>query len=441
MITLLAASSLSPMAAMAATAATSAAPADAPAAEMAVAEAEAIVVTGKGEVRQAQTLSNRDLAQLAPGTSPLKAIENLPSVNFQSADPFGSYEWATRVTIRGFNQNQLGFTLDGVPLGDASYGNLNGLHISRAAATENLASTRVTQGAGALGTQATNNLGGTIEFATLDPKDHFALDAAATYGSFNAVRGFVRANAGSADGARGFVSYAYQNSDKWKGFGQQRQHVVSAKGVVPLGAAELAGYASYSDRREVDYQDLSLEMLGRLGYRWDNVSNDYAKAVLLADIGANNGYTGVVSTNPAAGTAWPAPITNGDDAYYSGGGLRKDALGWLGLKAPLGDNFKLELKTYYHDNKGRGLWWTPYVASPNGIPMSQRTTEYSIQRGGLFGTITGEIGAHKLVLGAWLEHNDFDQARRYYAVASRTNPGRGLLDWPTNPFRTDWQFS
>ncbi|MCP6508588.1 hypothetical protein NL478_27875, partial [Klebsiella pneumoniae] len=79
MITLLAASSLSPMAAMAATAATSAAPADAPAAEMAVAEAEAIVVTGKGEVRQAQTLSNRDLAQLAPGTSPLKAIENLPS--------------------------------------------------------------------------------------------------------------------------------------------------------------------------------------------------------------------------------------------------------------------------------------------------------------------------------------------------------------------------
>jgi len=404
-------------------------------------EAASIVVIGKGVVRQAQTLSNQDMAVLAPGTSPLKAIENLPSVNFQSADPFGSYEWAERVSIRGFNQNQLGFTFDGVPLGDASYGNLNGLHISRAAATENLASTRVTQGAGALGTQATNNLGGTIEFTSLDPLDHFAIDAAATYGSYNAVRGFVRANAGSAGGARGFISYAYQNTDKWKGYGQQRQHLVSGKVVVPVGAAELSGYASYSDRREVDYQDMSLEMLGRLGYKWDNLSNNYAQAVKLADIGANNGYTGAVATNPSAGTVWPTPITNGDDAYYSGGGLRKDALGWLGLKAPLGETFKLELKTYYHDNKGRGLWWTPYVNSPNGIPLSLRTTEYAIKRGGLFGTVSGEVGAHKLSLGAWVEHNAFNQARRYYGVASRTEPGQGLLDWPVNPFATQWEFN
>jgi iron complex outermembrane receptor protein len=125
-------------------------PADAPVAATTEADA-AIVVVGQGEVRQAQTLSIKDLAVLAPATSPLKAIENLPSVNFQSADPFGAYEWATRVSIRGFNQNQLGFTLDGVPLGDATYGNLNGLHISRAIITDNIGATRVTQGAGALG--------------------------------------------------------------------------------------------------------------------------------------------------------------------------------------------------------------------------------------------------------------------------------------------------
>ena len=71
-----------------------------------------------------------------PGTSPLKAIENLPGVNFQSADPYGAYEWSTRITIRGFNQNRLGFTLDGVPLGDMTYGNHNGLHISRAIPSE-----------------------------------------------------------------------------------------------------------------------------------------------------------------------------------------------------------------------------------------------------------------------------------------------------------------
>ena len=402
-------------------------------------DADAIVVIGKGETRQAQTLSIKDISVLAPGTSPLKAIENLPSVNFQAADPFGAYEWAERVSIRGFNQNQLGFTLDGVPLGDAAYGNLNGLHVSRAIITDNLASVRVSQGAGALGTQATNNLGGTVEFASLDPVGHFAVDAAGTYGTDNAVRGFVRVNAGTADGLRGYVSYAYQNTDKWKGYGQQRQHLVNAKAVLPVGQAEIAGYVSYSSRREVDYQDLSLEMLNRLGYNWDNVSNDYALAVRLADIGANNGYTGAVATNPAAGTAWPSPITNGDDAYYSGGGLRDDLLTWVGVKSPLGQNVSVDIKGYYHDNNGRGLWWTPYVNSPNGIPLSLRTTEYGIRRGGVFGTVKGEFGPQTIIVGAWWEHNAFHQARRYYSVASRTDPGQGLLDWPVNPFATQWE--
>ena len=91
-----------------------------------------IVVFGRGETRQVQELSSEDVAELAPGTSPLKAIEKLPGVNFQSADAFGAYEWSQRVSIRSFNQNQIGFTFDGVPLGDGSYGNNNGLHISRA---------------------------------------------------------------------------------------------------------------------------------------------------------------------------------------------------------------------------------------------------------------------------------------------------------------------
>ncbi|MFM7121174.1 MAG: TonB-dependent receptor plug domain-containing protein, partial [Gammaproteobacteria bacterium] len=99
---------------------------------------EEILVFGKGETRQVQALTAAQLDQFPAGTSPLKALEKLPGVNFQSADPFGAYEWSTRTVVRGFNQNQMGFTLDGVPLGDMSYGNHNGLHISRAIMTENL---------------------------------------------------------------------------------------------------------------------------------------------------------------------------------------------------------------------------------------------------------------------------------------------------------------
>lgn len=399
-----------------------------------------IVVFGRGETRQVQVLSNKDLTILAPGTSPLKAIEKLPSVNFQSADPFGTYEWSQRVSIRGFNQNQLGFTLDGIPLGDGTYGNNNGLHISRAITSENIGVTRVSQGAGSIGTQATNNLGGTLEFFSLDPKGGFGVDANVTYGSEETKRAFVRISAGSEDGPRGFVSYAYTDANKWKGLGVQRSQMINAKGVIPVGDAVFDAYFSFSDRVEQDYQDLSLEMINRLGYNWDNITGDYALAVRIADIGANRGETGATPFNPAAGLVYPAPIATVDDAYFDASGLRKDVVGSFGLTTPLADGIEFKIKAYYHDNTGQGTWYTPYVPSPNGVPISVRTTEYDIQRGGVFASLSAEMGDNHLTVGGWYEHNDFTQARRFYGLASRTDPGRSARNFQRNPFFSQWAF-
>jgi iron complex outermembrane recepter protein len=262
-----------------------------------------IVVMGRGETRQVQELDNKQLSILAAGTSPLKAIEKLPSVNFQSADPFGTYEWSSRVSIRGFNQNQLGYTLDGIPLGDSSYGNNNGLHIGRAIISDNIGIIRVSQGSGSIGTQATNNLGGTLEFFSADPQSGTGVDANLTYGSENTMRGFARVNFGEAGGIRGFVSGVYHNAEKWKGGGDQRNWQINAKAIIPVGEAEFDAYFSYSDRAEQDYQDLSLEMISRLGYDHDNFFPDYAAAIRAAQFN------------------FTAPINNRDDSYYDASGL------------------------------------------------------------------------------------------------------------------------
>jgi len=385
-------------------------------------EEQVIVVFGKGETRQVQDVTSKELLILAPGTSPLKAIEKLPSVNFQSADPFGTYEWSSRVSIRGFNQNQLGYTLDGIPLGDSSYGNNNGLHIGRAIISDNIGVTRVSQGSGSIGTQATNNLGGTLEFFSADNSDGFGVDANLTYGSENTMRAFGRVNFGEAGGLRGFVSGVYHKADKWKGGGEQKNWQVNAKAIVPVGAAEFDAYFSYSDRAEQDYQDLSLEMINRLGYGHDNFFPDYATAIA------------------AAGRKFIAPINNLDDSYYDASGLRKDLLTAYGLTAPLNDNVTFKIKAYYHNNTGQGTWGTPYVASPNGVPMSARTTEYDIQRGGVFGSLNTKVGDHDITVGGWFEHNDFTQARRFYAYQSNTVPGLDHTKFLTNPFFTQWLF-
>lgn len=399
-----------------------------------------IVVFGQGQTRQVQEVAGEDIQILAPGTSPLRAIEKLPSVNFQSGDAFGNYEWSTRVTIRSFNQQQLGFNFDGIPLGDMSYGNHNGLHISRIVSPENIGSVRVSQGAGAVGTQSTNNLGGTIENFSIDPEARLGVQANATYGSSETKRGFLRVNLGSEEGPRGFVSYGYGTTEKYRGAGKQDQHMINAKAVLPLGDAAIDGWFSYSDRREIDYQDLSRDMIARLGYDWDNTYPDYAYAVLLADIGNNRGETGAPVSNAAAGTVYPNGVKYVDDAYFAGSGLRKDTVGALGFKTPLGEAASLAIKGYYHHNKGMGLWATPYVPSPTGSPISVRTTEYDITRYGAFGSTSFELGFNKLTLGGWYEHNEFNQARRFYALGNRTTPTLDFRKYPKNAFFTQWDF-
>lgn len=402
-------------------------------------ESSEIVVYGKGETRQVSEIKQADIEILSPGTTALKALEKLPSVNFQSADPFGAYEWSERITVRGFDQSRLGFTLDGIPLGNQNYGNNNGLHTSRAISSENVGTVRLTQGAGSVGTQATNNLGGTIEFVSRDPSEEFGVDANGTYGNQDTKRGFVRVDTGG-DTARAWFSYGYLSLDKWKGSGEQYQHQFNAKGVIDAGSAKFTGFFNFSDRHEQDYQDLSLSIINRLGYKVDNIADNYPLAVLIADVGANRGDTGATPLNPAAGVVYPAPYTTVDDVYFDASGLRRDYLGSLGVEVPLSDKVNFELKGYYHDNHGQGLWLTPYVPSPSGAPISIRTTEYDIKRKGAFSDIKADLGWNTLTIGGWYERNDFHQARRFYGLTSRTVPGRSALDFQSSPFFTQWEF-
>jgi iron complex outermembrane receptor protein len=418
-----------------------AAPADAAPAADAPAETGEVVVLGFGRGRQEQEVTGVDITRLASGSSPLKAIEKLPGVQFQAADPFGAYEWAVRISLRGFNQNQLGFTLDDVPLGDMSYGNVNGLHISRAIIADNIGRTVVAQGAGALGTASTSNLGGTLQFYSANPRSDFGLAGSVTGGSDSTYRGYVRVDSGDLGGVRGYVSYAYLHTDKWKGDGPQYQHQANAKVVGDLGSAgTLTGFFNYSARRETDYQDMTLDLKNRLGwkglYTVDNIRPDYDLAKRIARAYQN-------------GTAFPAPYTNPDDVYFDAGGLRNDYLGGATLALKLVPGVSFKATGYYHQNKGQGSWITPYQVTPAGAPdqngnpitnpapLSFRTTEYAIHRGGVTGALTWEAGINSLQIGGWYEGNKFDQSRRYYGL-SNDSFNRDTLEFQKNPFATQY---
>lgn len=393
-------------------------------ASKAAGQVEETLVFGRGEARQVHVLGNAELAEYPAGTSPLKAIEKLPGVNFQAADPYGAYEWSTRIVVRGFNQNQLGFTLDDVPLGDMSYGNHNGLHISRAILSENIGTVALSQGAGSLAAASTSNLGGTLEFTSLDPATEFAARVDGSVGSDSAERLFIRLDSGELGGAgtRLFLSAVDQTTDKWKGGGEQQQEAFNFKLVQPVGQGSLTGFYSYSDRAEIDYQDMSLEMIDRLGRDWDNYAPDYARAIAAAQ----GNFSGKVNSL--------------DDAYWDAAGLREDNLGYVALDLPLGNGIDWKTTVYQHTNEGQGLWGTPYVPTPNGAPLSIRTTEYDIDRKGVISALSFALGDHNLNAGVWIETNDFNQARRFYGEPSLTQPSRSFSEFQRNPFLTQWEY-
>ncbi|MCW1777241.1 Plug domain-containing protein [Pantoea ananatis] len=124
---------------------------------------DAVSVIGQGETRQVQRITAQDVAVLPPGTSIQKLLNRIPGVNVQSNDAFGANEESQTISLRGFNGVRLGYTLDGLPLGDNAYGNYNGLNISRALIAENFGGVELASGIGSLGTASTSNLGGTVQ--------------------------------------------------------------------------------------------------------------------------------------------------------------------------------------------------------------------------------------------------------------------------------------
>lgn len=428
--------------------------ADAATAPAASEEVTEVIVYGQGQSRQTQSVKADDITKLAPGTSPLKVLDKLPGVSFQSSDPFGAYEWSARISVRGFNQNQMGFTLDGITLGDMSYGNYNGLHISRAIINEDIARADLSQGAGSLDSATSSNMGGTLKFVSRDPSEALGGELAGTLGSDNMHRVYGRFETGAISalgGLRAYVSAVDMKTDKWKGGGEQKQQQVDAKAVLPIGEGSLSAFVNHSERREQDYQDMSFEMIDRLGYNWDNFQPDWK----LANDVSMDYWTGALTGTAAV---YPGKIATVDDAYYYGGGVRDDTISGINLAMPVSDTFKFNLQVYNHTNEGQGLWVTPYTPSPGSLILaaagsasydptstdtanvSIRTTEYDIDRTGVIGGGTLDLGAHQVSAGFWLENNDFTQARRFYGE-SLAAPHRDSLSLQSDPFFTQWSYA
>lgn len=382
--------------------------------------------SGQGESRTVNALGKRELQERTAGTTALKALEKLPGVNFNSSDPLGQYEWSNRITMRGFQTQQVGQTFDGLPLGDMSYGNFNGLGIGRAVDAENLAGASVAQGSGALGTSSANNLGGVVQYASDAPNARRTFMLKQSVGGANTYRTTGRFDTGFWTGGdvglSGYLSFTRQDNDKWKGAGLAASPInkgllnrnglfrdgqtwleqVNAKAVAFKGAHKFTGFYSFSNRSEADYVDLTWRRYQQSGRDWDQIT-DWNLAKQFASTSGSE-----------------------DEAYWQSSlGARRDNLVYAMADFALGDVARVSVQPYFHANKGNGDWHAPtYGPSAwSSDPIFFRQTQYNGERSGVNAKFNTVVAGNTLEAGLWYESNTTTIRRQ----------GWGLLNYQTGP--------
>lgn len=402
----------------------------------------ATVEVATRRTRSSVALKADEIQKILPGTNPLKALQTLPGVSFQTADPWGNNEQNLSLFVHGFSGQQLGYTMDGVPLGDQQYGNYNGLSPQRAVISENVRGVVLSSGAGDLATASTSNLGGTIETFSADPLAERNVAVQQTLGSHDTSRTFLRYDSGKLSGKFGdasvYVSAMHHEARAWDFHGRQGGDQVNAKFVNDNAAGRLTVFFNYSDKIEPN-EDSTVHSA-------TEKSQPYTRPFLYPDFQAALGYLSPTGATPAADG-------NNYRNYYSDA-QREDYLGYVKYDWNLSDSTTWSNQVYYHYDDGVGV-----VAGPIGVAglpalfavyypnqnlkqvfgnsgYATRTTEYQINRTGWLSTLRSEIGSHTLQAGLWFEKNASQAYRRWYALDAN-NPS-SPYDRPENPLITQY---
>jgi hypothetical protein len=423
-----------------------AAPAPPPAADYAT-EAEAAaaaapvatVEIATRKTRSSVAMTKSDMQKILPGINPLKALETLPGVSFQTADPWGNNEQNLSLFVHGFSGQQLGYTMDGVPLGDQQYGNYNGLSPQRSVISENVGSVILSSGAGDLSTASTSNLGGTIETFSSDPQQSRNLAVQQTVGSYNTSRTFVRYDTGNfGNGNSAYISGVHHEQKAWDFNGRQGGDQINAKYINQSSLGKLTLFVDYSDKIEPN-EDSTVHSA-------TEKYQPYTRPFMYPNFQQALSYLSATGGTPAA-------EGNNYRNYYSDA-QRADYLTYAKFDMNIGESTTWSNQVYYHNDDGVGV-----VAGPIGVAglpalfavyfpgqnlkqvfgnsgYATRTTEYAINRNGWLSTVNTEFGNHKLQGGLWLEHNRSSAYRRWYAL-DVNNPS-SPYDRPANPLITQY---
>jgi iron complex outermembrane receptor protein len=169
------------------------------------------------------TITAEELEKQRPTGNAYEALEMLPAVNSYNYDATGLFGGG--MTLRGFNSDQIGATINGVPVNDS--GSFS-VYPQEYVDQENTCSQFVTQGSTDVDSPQVGATGGNFGINTCNPENKQRLRFMQTFGQLNMMKTFLRYDSGLFPDGRSklFISASHAETDKWKGKGTaKRDHI------------------------------------------------------------------------------------------------------------------------------------------------------------------------------------------------------------------------
>lgn len=366
--------------------------------------------------------------------NPFQLIELLPGVHTFSHDASGLFSGG--LTMRGFNSDQIGFTVNGAPLNDS--GNFS-FFPQQYMDQENLCQVFLTQGSTDTDAPHVGASGGNLGIVTCDPRDERRVRVGQTIGEDSLRKTFLRADSGKLldDRFTGFVSISKASVDKWKGEGQaDRLHVDVGAKLSLGGGSQLAFSGLYNNALNNNFKTLSKEQYNAFGRNFDFLDSFSAHPTPV---------NGTAQTEVFANSTGAGPVTPQNNAYY---GLSlnpvRNVLYTLKGNFQLRPDLRLDVEPYFWYVVATGgtqqrvlredSFFNPATGANNGkrdingdgdtldsvIVYSRALTE--THRPGATVKLDYQGDNHRLLLGYWFERARHRQTSPATRVDNAGNP-------------------
>lgn len=358
------------------------------------------------------TITADELEKQRPTGNAYEALELMPAVNSYNYDATGLFGGG--LTLRGFNSDQIGATINGVPVNDSgSFAVYPQEYVDQ----ENTCTQFVTQGSTDVDSPQIGATGGNFGIVTCDPQKAKRVRLAQTFGDLNLYKTYVRYDTGVLEGTRSrfFISASHSEGDKWKGEGRaSRNHVDMGFRTDIDKFNTISGTVLLNRAVNQNISTFSLADLAKNGY-----SYDYAKT-FVGHAAATPGKAGS-DTNSAFA-----------DAYYQ---LTKNpfqnAIASITAKFRIAENTDIKVIPYFWYgygtggnqqklqtesaflNKATGKNTAGVDLNGDGDTLDKvivaNSSVTSTKRPGITTSLVHTIGNHQILGGFWYERATHEQ--------------------------------